>query len=160
MDPGVHFSDGAPPSALCGSGLGFAGASCASVPDNAFLYHGFDDSSEKGDFSKAFHEVVTLITGLFLHVKPSFSSSSVESFPWMDICGPSSRDSWIFLSRFDKMPALSKEMNEKFWKVADETKMSTALPHWGDVYHLGDRPDLYKAPKVNESFSSVRCLLS
>ena len=55
VDPGAHFSGGAPPSASCGSGLGFAGASCASVPDNAFLYHGFDDSSVKGDFSKAFH---------------------------------------------------------------------------------------------------------
>ena len=53
------------------------------------------------------------------------------------------------------MPVLSKEVNEKFRKVADETKTFTALPRWGDVYHLGDRPDLYKAPKVNERFSRL-----
>ena len=51
--------------------MGFAGASGASdPPDDAFLYHGFDDSSVKGEkgesvlgkahSSRAFHEVVTL----------------------------------------------------------------------------------------------------
>ena len=93
----------------------------------------------KADFTKAFHELVTLIMGFFPPAKLSSSSSSEESFPLMDIWGPSlSRDPRIFLSLFDKLSALSKEVNEKFRKAADEkTTMSTALPRWGDVYHLG-----------------------
>ena len=74
----------------------------------------------------------------------------------MDICGPSSsRDPRIFLSLFDKMSALSKEVNEKFQKTTDDKKMSTAFPRWGDVYCLGDRPAFHKALKVNESFSRL-----
>ena len=149
------------------SGYGFAGASGTSDPDDTFLYRGFDDSSVKGekgeaalgkaDFSRAFHEVVTLITGFFPHATPSSSSSCVGSFPWMDICGTSlSRDPRIFLSLFDKLSVLSKAVNEKFRKTADEKqKTSTALLHWGDVYRLGDKPDFHKAPKVNESFSRL-----
>ena len=30
---------------------------------------------------------------------------------------------------------------------------SFALPHWGDVYRLGDLPDFHKPPKVSENFS-------
>ena len=34
---------------------------------------------------------------------------------------------------------MSKEVNEKFYKVADDKKKaSTVLLLWGDVYHLGD----------------------
>ena len=146
VDPGTHASGGAPPSASRGSGFGFPGALGTSDPDDASLHHGLDDSSVKGesalgkaDFSKAFHEVVTLITGFFPHVKPSSSSSSEESVPWMDICGPSSScDPRIFLSFFDKMSALSKKVNEKFRKTADEwKKTSIALPRWVDIYCLG-----------------------
>ena len=146
----------------------FAGSSGASDPtDDSFLYHGFDDSSMKrekvesapgkADFSRAFHEVVTLITGFFPHAKPSFSSSSVELFPWMAMFGPmSSRNPLIFLSLFDKLSELSKEVEEKFRKATDKKKKaSTALPRWGDVYRLGDLPDFHKAHKVKESFSRL-----
>ena len=33
--------------------------------------------------------------------------------------------------------------------------MSSALPHCGDVYHLGDLPDFHKAPMLNKCFSSL-----
>ena len=77
MGLSTSASGGAPPSTSCGSGFDFAGASGASdSPNDAFLYHGFDDFLEKGekelptlgkvDFSKAFHEVVSLITSLSL----------------------------------------------------------------------------------------------
>ena len=64
------------------------GAPGSSDPDDTFLYHNLDDSSvkeEKGEaalskaaFSRAFHEVVSLITGFFPHAKPASSSSSAE----------------------------------------------------------------------------------
>ena len=51
------------------------------------------------------------------------------------------------------MSAVSKEVNEKFRKAADNKKeASSALPHWGDIYCLGDLDDFYKAPKINENF--------
>ena len=41
------------------------------------------------------------------------------------------------------MSALSKQVNEKFQKTADEKKKtSSAPPRWGDVYRLGDLPKL------------------
>ena len=59
-------------------------------------------------------------------------------------------------SLFDKMSALSKEVDEKFQKTVDEKMMtSTALPRWGDVCRLGDLPDFHKSPKVNKSFSRL-----
>ena len=52
---------------------------------------------------------------------------------------------------------MSKEVEEKFDKAAeDKKKASSALPQWGEVYHLGDWEKFHKARKVNESFS---CLL-
>ena len=71
---------------MAGFGLGFAGAAGALDPDDMFLYHCFDDASEKGESalgktnsSRAFHEVVTLITGFFPHMKPS---SSLDGHLW------------------------------------------------------------------------------
>ena len=114
------------------------------------------------DFSRAFYEVVTLITGFFPHAKPSSSSSSVESFPWMDICGPSSScDPCIFLSLFDKLSLLSKEVNKKFRKAPDEEKMSAALPRWGDIYCPGDWPDFkrhLKRTRVSRGYLTNPCL--
>ena len=163
VDRGAGASCSAPPSASVGSGLVLAGAAGSSDPDGVFLYHDFDDSSEKGEsalgkaaFSRVFHEVVTLIAGFFPRVKPpscSSSSLSEELIPWEDICGPSSgRDPRIFLSLFDKMSALLKQVNEKFQKAVDEKKTSSALPRWGNVYRLWDLPDFHEAPKLNESF--------
>ena len=88
MDPGAGVSCSAPTSASVVSGPGLAGAAGSSDPDGAFLYHDFNDSLVKGEkgestlgkvaFSRAFHKVVTLITGFFPRAKPSSSSSSSE----------------------------------------------------------------------------------
>ena len=118
MDPGAGASVSAPPSTSFGSGPGFASAAGASAPDDVFLYHAFDDFLVKGEsalgkaaFSRAFHEVVTLIIGFFPRAKLSSSSSSEELIPWEDICGPTSaRDLWIFVSLFNKMSSLSKQV--------------------------------------------------
>ena len=111
----------------------------------------------KADFSKVFHEVVSLITSFFPHAKPSSSISSEELYPWMDVVGTSNRHSpCIFLAPFDKLLSVSKEVNEKFRKAADDKKKApTALPRWGDVYRLGDLDASHKAPRVNESFSRL-----
>ena len=149
-------------------GFDFAGVSGASDSTyDAFLYHGFDDSSLMGEkaasalgkanFSKAFHEVVSLIMSFFLHAKPSSSSSSSssESFPWVDIFGVSNRrDPRIFLTLFGKLSSVLKEVSEKFHKVTDnKAAASTALLRWGDVYRLGDFDAFHRAFKVNKSFS-------
>ena len=59
------------------------------------------------------------------------------------------------MSLFNKISSLSKQVNEKFQKTADEEKTSSALPHWGDVYRLGDMLDCHKVPKLSESFSRL-----
>ena len=89
VDPGAGASSSAPLCDSVGSGLGFAGAS---DPDDTFLYRSFDDASVKGEsalgkaaFSRAFHEIVTLITGFFPCAKLPSSFSSKESIPWEDI---------------------------------------------------------------------------
>ena len=112
--------------------------------DDAFLYRAFNDFSVKEspalgkpNFSRASHEVVSLIMSFFPHAKPS---SSMESYPWMDVFGSFHRHNpRIFLSLFNKLLSVLKEVNEKFRKAANnQKKASTALPHWGDVYRLGD----------------------
>ena len=148
--PHVGISSGAPHSASSASTPSWSGA--AGSLD-------FDDSSVKEEavlskaaFSKAIHKVVSLVMGFFPCAKPDSSSSSTEdSVPWEDICVPSSGfDPRIFLSLFDKMKSLSKEVCEKFQKAADERKKaSSALPRWGDAYRLGDFPDYHKALCLN-----------
>ena len=55
----------------------------------------------------------------------------------------------VFLNLFDKLSAISKEVKEKFHKVADDMKKaSSALPQWGEVYRLGYREKFYKALKM------------
>ena len=161
---GASTSRGTRPVCQHGSFFDFADASGSC--DDMFLYRGFDDYSVKGekdspalgkaDFCRAFHEVVSLITSFFPQAKPPPSSSSVESYPWMDVYGTSQRhDPHIFLS--DKLSLVSEEVNEKFRNAADDKKQaSTALPHWGDVYHVGDLSDFHKASKVNEFFQAPR----
>ena len=101
---GTSALRGVPPSASRGSVFDFAGASDSH--NDTFLYRGFNDSSVKGekelsavgkaDFFRAFHVVVSLITIFFPHAKPS--SSSVESYPWMEVLGASNcRNPPIFL---------------------------------------------------------------
>ena len=108
----------------------------------------------KAEFSKAFHEVISLITGLFPHPKPSSTSPSDNLYPWLDVFGTSQRRKpCVFLTLFDKLSEVSKEIDEKFYKATDDKMASSALPHWSDVYRLGDLADFHKAPKTNESFS-------
>ena len=157
----------APPSSSDAFATDWSGAAGSSVPDGAFYYSEFDDSSVKGEkeetalskaaFSKAFYE------GFFPGAKPDSSSSSTEdSVLWEDICGPSSgRHPRIFLTLFDKMKSLSKEVSEKFCKAADERKKtSSALPRWGVAYRLGNFPEYHKALRVNESFERLLGSLS
>ena len=82
---------------------------------------------------------------------------------WFDNFGVCrQRDPRVFLSLFDKLAPIKKEIEGKFAKVADDKKKATtALLAWSDVYCLGDLPDYFKAPKVHESFSHLLdCLVS
>ena len=134
-----------------------ASGSAGEVP---LCYTDIDESSDeddkdspslgKGNFSKSFQEMISLITGFFPHSKSSVTSSSDELIPWLDVFGNTCRCSpRVFLNLFDKLPAISKEVEEKF------SKASSALPQWGEVYRLGDLEKFHKAPKVNESFSRL-----
>ena len=82
---------------------------------------------------KIFHEVMNLITSFFPRSKSASLASSSVSFPWLDVlvasqqCAPR-----IFLILFEKPAAVSKEVFDKFTKVADnKRKTSSALPTWG-----------------------------
>ena len=94
MDPGSHASGGAPPSASCGSGLVFTGASDART---RFLYHSLDDSSVKGeyaigkaDFSKADRAIGCSACPEWAHTKcvhmGSLSKKDTEHVNW--VCSP------------------------------------------------------------------------
>ena len=110
----------------------------------------------KGESSKSFHEMVNLITGFFPCAKLDSPSSSLESFPWLDVVNVfQRRGPRIFLTLFEKLEAVSKEVFEKFRKATDGRKTSSALPTWGDVYRLSNLPEFHKAPKLNESFSRL-----
>ena len=103
--------------------------------------------------------MISLITGFFPHSKPIIDSTSDELIPWLDVFQNTLCHSpHVFLNLCDKLLAVSKEIKEKFGKVADDKKKTSfALRQWGEVYHLGDLEKLHKAPKVNESFL---CLLN
>ena len=117
-----------------------------------------DDSSTKGEkespalgkseSSKIFHEVVNLIIGFFPRAKLD---------PWLNVVNMAQqRGPRIFLTLFEKLATVSKEVLEKFCKAADDDKKtSLALRTWGDVYRLSNLPDFYKVPKLNESFSQL-----
>ena len=128
-----------------------SGASCSF--DNPLRFRDGDDVSDKGnkespalgktDLSKTFHKVVSLITGFFPDAQPS-DCSAVDLSPWFDDFGASRRrDPRVFLSLFDKLDPVKREIEEKFHKTSDDKKKATnALPHLGDVYHLGNLRDL------------------
>ena len=90
-------------------------------------------------------------------MKLDFPSSSTESFPWLDFVNvPQQLDLRIFLTLFENLAAVSKEVLERFQKAAlGKKKTSSALPGWGDVYRLSNLPEFHKAPKLNESFSRL-----
>ena len=51
---------------------------------------------------------------------------------------------------------MKKDIEDKFQRTTDDKKKATStLPTWGNVYRLGDLPDCFKDPKVNESFSCI-----
>ena len=100
--------------------------------------------------------MTSLVTGFFLRSKPSVASTLDNLIPWLDVSGNMRRHSpRIFLNLFDKLPAILKEVEEKFRKAADDKKASSALPQWGEIYHLGDLEKFYKSPKINKSFSRL-----
>ena len=142
------------------------------------LFQDGDELYDKGDkespslgrsgLSPVFRQVVSLITGFFPAAKPT-DSSAVDMSPWFDDFGSSRRRGpRVFLFLFDKLSPVKRDIEDKFQKAADDKKKATsALPTWGDVYRLGDLPDFFKAPKINESFSrllghpvSISCYVS
>ena len=74
----------------------------------------------------------------------------------MDVIGMTNCcDPCIFLPLFNKQSSVSKEVNEKFRKAADDKKKSsTTLPHWGDIYCLGDLGAFHKAPRLMRVYIS------
>ena len=114
-----------------------------------------DDKSpslDNGDFSKNV-QMINLIMGYFLHLKPSFTSHSDDLIPWLDVFGNTRLSSRVVLKMFEKLKL--KEVDKKFcWAAEDKKKLSSALPQWGQVYRLGEQEKFNKAPKVNESVSS------
>ena len=78
-------------------------------------------------------------------------------FPWLDIVNVAQQcDPRIFLTLFEKLVAVLKEVFEKFRKAAGgKKKTSSALLTWGDVYRLSNLPEFHKVPKLNESFSHL-----
>ena len=94
---------------------------------------------------------------VFPAAKPA-DSCVIDWSPWFDDFGACCQhDPRVFFSLFDKVVPVKKETEDKFAKVAaDKKKATTALPAWSGVFRLGDIPDYFKVPKVNESFS---CLL-
>ena len=115
-------------------------------------------SADKRDFSKDIQEMISLIMGYFPHSKPSVSSHSDVLITWFDVFGKTRFHSPCFLSIFDKLKAISGEVDKKFCQtVEDKKKAPAALPSWDQVYCLGDHENFCKVPKVNESFS---CLLN
>ena len=77
--------------------------------------------------------------------------------PWLDVFGNVRRQSpHVFLSLFEKLAAISKEVDDNFLKAAGEKKKaSSSLPPWSEVYHLGNLNKFHKATRVNESFSRL-----
>ena len=99
-----------------------SGASCSFA--DPLRFHDGNDASDRGDkespslgkadSSKAFCEVVSLITGFFPEAKHS-GSSSVDFSPWSDNFGvPRRHDPCVFLSVFDKLALVKKDIEEKF----------------------------------------------
>ena len=144
-------------SALGGSGSAASRTDVDVVPGTSSVSYSFadplhfrdgDKSSDKGDkespalgkadFSKAFREVVSLITSFFPAAKPSDSSSIDLSLWFNDFGMERCRDPRVFLSLFDKLAPVKRDIDEKFCKAADEKKKATnALPNWGRCLSLG-----------------------
>ena len=105
---------------------------------------------------QAFWEVISFIASFFHDAKPA-ESCAVDRSPWFDDIGAArQRDPRVFLSLFDKLSSVKKKIEYKFAKVTDDKKKATtSLLASSDVHHLGDFPDYFKAPKVNESFSRL-----
>ena len=96
---------------------------------------------------------MSLILDLCLAVRPS-SSSTKDSSPWFDNFGdPRRKEPSVFLSLFDKLTPVKREVEDQFAKAAEDKKKAISAMHkWGDIYHLGDMKDFHCAPKLNENF--------
>ena len=75
--------------------------------------------------------------------------------PWLDSFGNLRQYSQcVFLNCFNKLRAVSKEVDEKFCLAAeDKKKASSCLPQWGQVYRFDVEESFHKAPKVNDIVS-------
>ena len=141
--PGVSAGFG-PSSASCSIGprISFgdcpctSGTSCSFQDDSlpftdieADLIKGDKESPYlgKGEFSKSFQEMISVITSYFPNSKPSISSDSNFLIPWLDVFGNTHRRSpCVSLNLFEKLSAISKEVDEKFVKAAEEKKMASS----------------------------------
>ena len=66
----------------------------------------------KGELSKSFQEMISLITSSFPKSKPSVSSDSDSLIPWLDVFGTTRRCALcVFLKPFLKLAAISKEVD-------------------------------------------------
>ena len=97
------------------------------------------------------------LQGISLSLSPLLLRILDDLIPWLGVFGNTCcRSPRVFLNLFEMLSAISKEVEEKFVKAAeDKKKASTTLPQWGEVYCLGDLHKFYKAPKINESFSRL-----
>ena len=110
------------------------GTSGTAVPDDDF-----DPDFDKGDkdvpsgkFSsaKSFQDMISLITSYFPSSRLAVDTDSDPLIPWMDSfrnarCHPSR----VYLSLFQKLSAIPKEVDAKFLKFADKKKKpSSSLP--------------------------------
>ena len=86
--------------------------------------------------------------GFFPRAKLDSPSSLTGLFPWLKVVSMAQQcDPWVFLSLFEKLAAVSKEVSERFQKAAQGKKKTlSALLGWGDVYRLSDHPDSHKVP--------------
>ena len=140
-----------------GDYLGTPATSCSfSDIDLAFDKGDKKSPLAKGEFLKSFQEMISLITSFFPASKPSVYSDSDSLIPWLDVFGNvRQRSPHVFLSLFEKLAAISKEVDQ-FLKAADEKVVgSSSLPSWSEVYRLGNLDKFHKASRVNGSFSRL-----
>ena len=133
-------------------------------PDDVLHYPEDDVHSSKDDsnsplldkvvFAKHFQDMINLVTGYFSNAKPSLPTHSDDLILWLDSFGNlRERSQLVFLNCFDKLRAISKEVDEKFPVAAeDKKKASSCLPQWGQVYRFDDEESFHEAPKVYDSF--------
>ena len=108
-------------------------------------------STDKGDFM-GFQEMISLFSSLEALILLSLYDYLI---PRLDVFGKNRRRSpCVFLNMFDRLKAISREVDEKCCQtVEDEKKASSALPLWGQV--LGIMRTFIKLPRLIRAFHVV-----